>query len=318
MTKPSWLPAAVLALLLTACTGAPAPSTSAPSVPASASASVEPPAAPDPAIAPGTTGTASVDDRDFELHVPTGYDVHQPTALLVLLHGYSSNADQVASMFGIIPAADSRGFLVALPNGTEDGAGRRFWNASSACCNFNRSEVDDSTYLSHVIDTVSRAYAVDPARVYVAGHSNGGFMAHRMACEHADQVAAIASLAGVVDIDPTSCAPRRPVSVLQLHGTADETIAFGGGKILNRLYPSAEQTVELWEKLDRCPTDGTAGTPEDFVRSIPGDETTVTTWSDCIDGTEVALARIDKGTHIPVLQPAFAGLLLDWLDAHSR
>jgi membrane protein implicated in regulation of membrane protease activity len=56
--------------------------------------------------------------------------------------------------------------------------------------------VDDSTYLHRLLDAVKSAYRVDPTRVYFVGHSNGGFMAYRMACEHATEITAIVSLAG--------------------------------------------------------------------------------------------------------------------------
>jgi polyhydroxybutyrate depolymerase len=38
-------------------------------------------------------------------------------------------------------------------------------------------------YLGAVIDDVAAHYTVDPKRFFVIGHSNGGFMAHRLACE---------------------------------------------------------------------------------------------------------------------------------------
>ena len=64
---------------------------------------------------------------------------------------------------------------------------------------------------------------VDPYRIYVAGHSNGGFMSYRLACTHADRIAAIVSLAGATFDTPADCSPTEPVAVLQIHGTADDT-----------------------------------------------------------------------------------------------
>ena len=47
-----------------------------------------------------------------------------------------------------------------------------------------------------------------------------------MACAHADQVAAIVSLAAATFVKPADCAPSAPVAVLEIHGTADDTIVF--------------------------------------------------------------------------------------------
>ena len=49
-------------------------------------------------------------------------------------------------------------------------------------------------------------------------------MAHRMACDHADAIAAIVSIAGATFLNPDDCAPSEPVSVLQVHGTNDAVI----------------------------------------------------------------------------------------------
>ena len=47
-----------------------------------------------------------------------------------------------------------------------------------------------------MITAIEGAVTVDPQRIYVVGHSNGGFMSYRLACTRADRIAAIVSLAG--------------------------------------------------------------------------------------------------------------------------
>jgi polyhydroxybutyrate depolymerase len=122
---------------------------------------------------------------------------HAATApLLVLLHGYGSDHANVATHLGIAPLADSHGFYVALPDGTPDRDGARFWNASDACCDFDNLAVDDVAYLDAILDDALARYPIDPARIYVAGFSNGGFMAHRYACDRASRVTAVVSFAG--------------------------------------------------------------------------------------------------------------------------
>ena len=270
----------------------------------------------EPSRAMGTT-TITVGDRSVLLYVPAGRQSGTLAALVVVLHGYTGEAAGAVEFFGLRPLADQRGFVIAAPQGTTDSEGHTFWNASRACCNFQGSTVDDSGYLSRVIATVVSTQRIDPSRVYVAGHSNGGFMAHRLACEHADQVAAIASLAGAMDAD-AECAPAEPVSVLQIHGKADETILYDGGEIDGKPYTSAAETLAVWRRADGCPDDSRPGAPLDADANEAGDDLSPTLWAHCRAGTEVALWTIAHGSHIPALTPAFTAALFDWFEAHQR
>jgi polyhydroxybutyrate depolymerase len=258
-------------------------------------------------IAAGSTGSIEVDDRPFDLHVPTGYD-GGPTTLVLALHGYTSDSREFDRYLGLTGASDQRGFLLALPNGLVDEAGDRFWNALSGCCDFYLADPDDSTYLSDVISTVSATYAVDS--VAVVGHSNGAFMAHRLACEHADQIDAIATLAGTLPADTSGCLPEAPVRVLDIHGDADAVVPYTG----SWNTASAEDTAQTWATLDGCDPTPAPGPPADLDSSLPGSETTVTRWSTgCADGGEVQLWTIVGGAHTPTLGPAAAPAVLDFL-----
>ena len=173
-------------------------------------------------------------DRPVTVHVPATYDATHPAPLLILLHGYSTSGREHDAYFKLGPAADARGFVYAYPDGTMDSQGNRFWNATDACCDFDRTGVDDVAYLTSVIADIRAKLAIDPKRIDLLGHSNGGFMAYRMACDDADLVAAIVSLAGATFANPADCAPSAPVSVVEIHGTADETIHYAGGALSSR------------------------------------------------------------------------------------
>jgi len=208
------------------------------------------PASPDTVASPDTsvstgpdTVRVDVDKRPFALHVPTSY--HQGTAvpLVVILHGYTSDGARQESYFKLTAQSDARGFLYAMPDGQRNQQGQRYWNGTDACCDFGNSGVDDSTYLSHLISTVERSYSVD--RVFLIGHSNGAFMAIRMACEHAGQLTGIVGLNGAMWNDKSRCRPSRPVSFLDIRSVADETILFAGGLNAGIPYPSAATTDHL-------------------------------------------------------------------------
>ena len=271
-----------------------------------------------PRIQPATVGTLAVAGREFRLRVPSGYDSARPTGLVIGLHGYTSNADELDSYFGLSAETERRGLLLALPEGTRNLHGHRFWNATGACCDFDSSGVDDSGYLSAVIATVSAQYAVDPRRVWLIGHSNGGYLSHRVACEHADQVTGIVSLAGMQNIDPAACRPSAPVAVLQVHGTGDDTVMFAGAGSPQRAdsYPSAVNTVAEWARLDGCRAEPELGTSRHLTTD--GAEARVSIWSQCEGTSQAELWAIADGGHAPPLRTDFAATILDWLDAHAR
>jgi polyhydroxybutyrate depolymerase len=264
-------------------------------------------------------------DRPVELFVPSSYDPATPIPLVLLLHGYGVSGQVQEWIFKLKPEAEARGFLYAYPNGTEDSDLHNFWNATDACCNFKGSDVDDSAYLEGLIAEIEGKYTVDPKRVFLTGHSNGAFMAHRMACDHADTIAAIAAFAGVLWEDSSKCQPSEPVHVLQIHGTADTTIAYAGGDQLGAggveiaaSYPGAEATVAAWAKLDGCSTTIEAGAPKDLETKLAGSETEVSRYTGCPAGGSAELWKMVGATHVPNLGPAWAPSIVDFLFAHPK
>jgi len=254
-------------------------------------------------------------DRPVIIQVPPSYDPRKPTPLVVFLHGYSANAILNRAFLGVDDLVDKFGMLMIAPEGTVDSRGNQFWNATDGCCNFDGSAVDDVAYLSGLVRDVKAAYNVDPKRVYVMGHSNGGFMSYRMACERSADIAAIVSLAGHTFLDDGKCAPTERVSVLQIHGDMDQTIAYGG----NAYYPSAPASVERWAHHDACTGTPTSGAPFDFVGSLPGADTTPASYGGCPAGVGVELWTIAGGSHTPVFSPGeFARRVAGFLDAHPK
>src|SRR5690348_17105651 len=128
----------------------------------------EEPAPPAPvALQSSGTGTVEVGGRPVTVHVPESYDPEKAAPLVVLLHGYSSDAREQESYFKLTPESDRRGFIYAYPDGTVDSRGDRFWNATDACCGFYGPEPEDSAYLSELLTSIQAAYRIAPARVYL-------------------------------------------------------------------------------------------------------------------------------------------------------
>jgi len=258
-------------------------------------------------------------DRPVMVHVPSSYQHGTPTPLVVMLHGYGADGEVEEVYLDITAQADQRGFIYATPDGTIDSTGMRFWNATDACCDLFGTKVVDSTYLSSVITQIAATYTIDPKRVFLVGHSNGGFMAHRMACDHADQIAAIASLAGAQWNDLGKCTPSEAVSAVEIHGTADMTISYTGGNINGHAFPAATTTASDWVGLDGCATTADTSAPAiDLDSSLAGNETTISAWTGCKNSTHVELWTIAGGGHIPTLSSSFTPDVIAYLFAHAK
>ncbi|MEX0618085.1 MAG: alpha/beta fold hydrolase [Pseudohongiellaceae bacterium] len=268
---------------------------------------------------PAMAQTLDLGRGEVPLNVPAEIDTANPAPLVVLLHGYgSSGAGQEDYMkFGEL--VDRYGFILINPDGTRESGGdnNRFWNASTACCNFMQSQVDDTAYVISLIDEVKSRFNVDDRRVYLIGHSNGGFMSYRIAYEHPDTIAAIASLAGAASTESLP-APTRSVHVLQIHGTSDTTISYEGSDINGNNYPGAIETVERWAAYNGCAVQGDTTAMLDLERNLDGMETTVVRYDDgCRTGGSSELWTIAGGSHVPAISDSFSEQIIEWLLARS-
>jgi polyhydroxybutyrate depolymerase len=326
--------ALLVATLVVACSGGSATTTSSPPealVPSPTATPASTPALAVPSNSPHPSKEASVvvgGDRPATVAIPRDYDRGHPAPLLILLHGYGSSGREHDMYFHLGDLAAERGYLYVHPDGTLDGGGNHFWNATDACCDFDGKGIDDAAYLAGVISEIETRFAVDPKRIDVIGHSNGGFMSYALACSHADTVAAIASLAGATFAKPADCAPTSPVAVLEIHGTADDTILYKGGTIdlgsgrSMGAYPGAETSVATWATYDGCTKTSLVDEHVDVDADITADganaEATVTRWSGCKPGGAAELWTIPGGGHGPDISEAFPAAVLDFFAAHPK
>lgn len=225
-------------------------------------------------------------DRPYWVNVPESYEKDAPLPLIVVLHGSGSNAVEMArTTCRGLTSADmpsvqhptclhhmATGAITAYLNGSIDdgpidyteGGFRRSWNAgggrrvageeykcisNSACENSG----DDVSYVVAVIDDAARHFAIDPSRVYAVGISNGGAMAHRLACEVPWRFAAVAAVAGtshqyMANLAPQGACASGAVGVLQIFGEDDPISPPGGG--LSPTFPGLGWYVSIDEMLN--------------------------------------------------------------------
>lgn len=268
---------------------------------------------------PTSTSTTIVSTvRAYSKFVPSSYSKDTSLPLVVLLHGYGATGAMQESYMKFESVAEKNKFILVYPDGTIDSTGRRFWNATDACCDFS-SAVADDVYLLSILKEMESNYSIDAKRIYFVGHSNGGFMSYRMACRHPDRIAAIASLAGASFFKETDCGAKSSVSVLQVHGTKDETILYEGGQILGNSYPSALASASQWATVNQCTKNAVSrSTKMDLEANIAGDETSIKAWTNCQNSSEVELWTMENASHIPTLISTFATKIWEFFAAHPK
>lgn len=253
--------------------------------------------------------------RPFRVQEPAGYDGGTPLPLLVALHGYGSSGASLDDQFSISRFAASHDVLLVLPNASPDARGNRSWRPFAVA-----KSPFDREYLRALIEAVKGTHAVDPARVFVFGYSQGGHMAHRMGCDAADHLAAFAALAGQAVTDPEACKPVRTISALQVHGTDDEAIGYDGDATvpIDPRIPSAHETIAVWARVNGCRALAPTARTLDLSLQVEGEETTVERYADCPPGVDVELWTMNGVTHWPVPPPTFMSVVYGFLALHAR
>ena len=170
------------------------------------------------------------------------------------------------------------------------------FNAGNCCAYAAEQRIDDVAFTRRILDDMEAIAAVDRRRVFATGMSNGGMMAYRLAAELSDRIAAIASVGG--PMGTTECHPHRAVSVMHVHGDADEFAPFHGGRgrgFSGTEFHSVDHGIEAWVRANGCD-------PLPVVGRLPDREDDGTTvrqvrYGGGRDGTEVVLLVVEGGGH---------------------
>ena len=224
--------------------------------------------------------------RDFDVYAPASYTGVQEVALVVDIHGFSSNKVEHRGLSGWTAKAETEGFLVVHPNGLFNS-----WNAGTCCGTAMTSGVDDVGFLRAMVDAIGAEGSVNAARIYVTGLSNGGAMAHRIACEAADVFAAAAPMAFPVPYTdfPNQCFPVRPIPVLAFMGLTDVVIPYASG-----VFGGALPSLDAWRAKNACGTG-----PLEVQETYGGSDCQIDT--SCGGGAEVGLCSIRGSAFAPPL-----------------
>lgn len=209
--------------------------------------------------------------RNFKLWMPASLEKERPWPLVMVLHGCTHDAEDMAQISGMNEVAEANGFLVVYPEQSRLANLRKCWNWFGP-----KHQVRDRgepSILAAVVDQVRCTHNVDPDRVYVVGVSAGGAMACNLGAIYPDLFAAIAVFSGAEFKAATSVSEgfaamkrggpdpvrqgqlafeamrqglaqkkRHRMPVIVFHGTADTLVS----------PVNAEQTIAQWSKTNAC------------------------------------------------------------------
>jgi polyhydroxybutyrate depolymerase len=203
------------ALLAFACGGSPPAEDPAPAAPRAA----EPSAGCRPGTSPAAAGERrQLAGRTVLLDAPAAAS-DRPAPLVLALHGFRSSPEDMRDGTGLAELARTDGVVVVYPQGHD---GVELLGTSGVGWDMRPSETTDRDFVRDLLDQLERERCIDRRRIYVTGMSNGGFLASLLGCQLADRLAAVAPVAGALDLG--TCAPARRVPILLLYGTADTVV----------------------------------------------------------------------------------------------
>jgi polyhydroxybutyrate depolymerase len=187
--------------------------------------------------------------RDYVLHVPAAYDPGRATPLVISLHAAAlwGAAQRDISQWNRV--ADTNGFLVVYPSAER--AGPRVWHVEKG-----PGLMRDVRFISELIDTLEAHYDIDRRRIYANGLSNGGGMSFVLSCTLSDRIAAIGMVGAAQTLPWSWCTDRRPVPMIDFHGTADPPVPYAGGKtwIAPERFPNIPLWAANWARRNQCQT----------------------------------------------------------------
>jgi polyhydroxybutyrate depolymerase len=259
--------------------------------------------------------------RGYTYFVPKSAPATGKLPLIVVLHCYGCDGpEQVMDLLRLDEVANRHGVMLLLPDGRVDRHGQRFWSATEACCNFDGASDDDVAFIAKLLDEAVSKRRADPARIYLAGYSNGGFFAHRLACELPARIAGIVSVAGAGLFDSERCKPGPPVAVVEVHGDRDVIVPYDGPELGGHLpkrakLPGSRATVGAWAKHNGCSGSFGNGGEVDLEETIHGAETVIERYAACKRPVELWTVR--GGSHGLRFAADFGERLWSFLSAQA-
>ena len=214
--------------------------------------------------------TVNGTNRSYNVYAPKNLGENRP--LLIFCHGYNQDANWMQNNefkndnVSMEAVCDTAKFVVVFPNGID-----KSWDISGD---------RDINFVKAIIEKMVTQYKIDRNRVYLGGFSMGGMFTYHAMNRIPDLIAAFAPVSGYPMGGATANANVRPIPILHIHGTGDETCGFSGAK----------PALNVWINHNGCPA--TAKVTSNYHNF----NAKLHVWGPGNDGVEVRLLELaDKG-----------------------
>ncbi|KAI9840947.1 MAG: hypothetical protein M1838_003827 [Thelocarpon superellum] len=190
--------------------------------------------------------------RSYLLHVPSNYDTHKPTPLVLSYHGHTKNCSEQEGLSQFSNEEYKLDAIAVYPQGLKDS-----WQGAP----YATKGVDDVVFTLDLISTIAKDFCLDTKRIFASGKSNGGGFVNTLACNanSSSVIAAFAPVSGAYYENKAgvflagACAPRRtPMPILEFHGSADEVVPYNGGPSHKASLPAIPRWLQRWAARDGC------------------------------------------------------------------
>lgn len=230
-------------------------------------------------------------ERTYLLYVPPGDSSSHPLPLVLVFHGAGDTASHTVNETDLPNIADqSHNMILVFPQGYDDS-----WNEGTGSSPAAQAGINDVSFVALILRRVERHYPVDMHRVIATGFSNGALLTEYLGCALSRQLTMIAPVEGELpQATAARCDPPLPLTVFEVHGTADGSIPYKGGGftgiggVPGPPVLSAPGSAARWADLDHC---------SDQAADRTVGEVTFSRYGGCTDGVTVTLATVNGGQH---------------------
>lgn len=199
-------------------------------------------------------------ERSLITYVPPQLQAGQPAALVVVFHGRTNSNEQVQRYMRL--EGNGSDAIVVYPAALPVPGGGYSWQDPGD----SALELRDYALFDRIVEQFTSDFCIDTDRIFVVGHSLGAYFANSVACVRAEQVRAVASVAG--GILPATCPDE--VAALLFHNPNDSLVAISEG----------ERARDVFLETNRLEPTGARSLGDAFNCAVydPGDRDRSVTW----------------------------------------